>query len=368
MVQPTARRGFSVNVYLPAGDPEGLKVVEKSNCSGRGLVIPKAIFGKGRSREQPARTGVYLLVSPSDKSALPTVYVGEEDPVRPGIEQHVKNQEFWTRAIVFISKATNVTKAHVQRLESRLVKLAVPAKRCVRNNGNSPALPTLSEADEAMAEGFLDDVLLCLAIIGCEMFEANAEAAARGTGPLFFLAVRGVAATGRAVPAEIGVLKNLTAVAGSRLPRSFLRVRDSRTTLCGYGMRSITFHGYKAYQASSSKVANRTLRRKCSYGLTKPFLFTYPQKDTWHCSRTINVVRAAFVKRGRSRCRSHNFRLRGACIYGMYKPAKHPEYNAHICFRRQSVGADSRKISSHKEYSLATNGPRHGRFGLGQDW
>lgn len=28
------RRGFSVNVFLPTGDPEGLKVVEKSNWSG----------------------------------------------------------------------------------------------------------------------------------------------------------------------------------------------------------------------------------------------------------------------------------------------------------------------------------------------
>lgn len=40
MTDRTIRRGFSVNVFLPAGDPEGLKVVEKSNWTGRGLVIP----------------------------------------------------------------------------------------------------------------------------------------------------------------------------------------------------------------------------------------------------------------------------------------------------------------------------------------
>jgi len=44
MSKPASRRGFSVNVFLPTGDPEGLKVVEKSNWSGRGLVIPKAGF------------------------------------------------------------------------------------------------------------------------------------------------------------------------------------------------------------------------------------------------------------------------------------------------------------------------------------
>ena len=44
------RRGFSVSVYLPGGDPEGLKVVEKSNWTGRGLVIPRAMFGESHGR------------------------------------------------------------------------------------------------------------------------------------------------------------------------------------------------------------------------------------------------------------------------------------------------------------------------------
>ena len=67
------RRGFSVNVFLPTGDPQGLKVVEKSNWTGRGLVIPKAIFGASRQREELSRTGVYLLVGPGETSALPIV-------------------------------------------------------------------------------------------------------------------------------------------------------------------------------------------------------------------------------------------------------------------------------------------------------
>ena len=48
----TTRRGFSVNVYLPSGDPEGLKVVEKTNWTGRGLVIPRAMFGESKTREE----------------------------------------------------------------------------------------------------------------------------------------------------------------------------------------------------------------------------------------------------------------------------------------------------------------------------
>ena len=44
------RRGFSVSVYMESGDPEGLKVVEKSNWTGRGLVIPRAMFVESHGR------------------------------------------------------------------------------------------------------------------------------------------------------------------------------------------------------------------------------------------------------------------------------------------------------------------------------
>jgi hypothetical protein len=222
MNTPSLRRGFSVNVFLPTGDPEGLKVVEKSNWTGRGLVIPKAIFGESKSREELSRTGVYLLVGPSETSALPTIYVGEGDPVRPRLEQHVKNKEFWTHAVVFTSKDTNLNKAHVQRLESRLVELASRAKRCVLDNGNAPAPPSLSEADEAMAEGFLDDVLLCLPILGYSMFEAGASAAARSADEILHLSAKGVEATGKDTAAGFVVFANSTAVGNDKVTPSLV--------------------------------------------------------------------------------------------------------------------------------------------------
>lgn len=217
MTKVSSRRGFSVDVFLPTGDPEGVKVVEKSNWTGRGLVIPKAIFGESRTREELSRTGVYLLVGPSETSALPTIYVGEGDPVRPRLEQHVKNKEFWTHAVVFTSKATNLNKAHVQRLESRLAELASRATRCGLDNGDSPAPPPLSEADEAMAEGFLDDVLLCLPILGYSMFEAGASAAARSADEILYLSAKGIEATGKDTAAGFVVFANATAVGNGKV-------------------------------------------------------------------------------------------------------------------------------------------------------
>lgn len=166
----SSARGFSVNLFLPGGDPEGLRVVEKTNWNGRGLVFPKAMFAEGRARKELANTGVYILAGASETGALPTIYVGEGDPVGPRLDDHFKKKQFWQHVVVFTSKDAILNKAHVQRLEARLVEIARDAKRCKLDNGNIPRPPSLSESDEDMVEGFLDNILLCLPVLGYSAF------------------------------------------------------------------------------------------------------------------------------------------------------------------------------------------------------
>ena len=165
---------YSIRIFLPHGVPDGLRLVEKSNWSGLGIVCPRSLFGEAKSRSEFTRTGVYVLVGESETSGLPTVYVGESDSIRPRLEQHASKKDFWTAVTFFVSKDDNLNKAHVQYLESRLVGLAAEAKRCILDNGNVPAPPSLSEADRADAEGFLDEMLLCFPIVGLGVFDQPA--------------------------------------------------------------------------------------------------------------------------------------------------------------------------------------------------
>ena len=87
MTSTRVRRGFSVRMFLPDGDPDGVKVVEKSNWTGCGLIIPRSLYGEAKGRPELARAGVYLLVGQAEASPLPQVYVGEGDPLRPRLEQ-----------------------------------------------------------------------------------------------------------------------------------------------------------------------------------------------------------------------------------------------------------------------------------------
>lgn len=186
--------GFSVRIFIPSGEPEALRIVEKSNWTGQGLVFPRSLYSDARQRAELKRTGVYVLWGSGEVRQLPRVYVGEGDGVMSRLDQHMKNKEFWTHAVVFTSKDQNLNKAHVQYLESRLVGLAGDAKRCELENGNVPQLPVLSEADAADAEGFLADLLLCLPVVGVNFFEKPRDAVA--ASPELVLRAKGIEARG----------------------------------------------------------------------------------------------------------------------------------------------------------------------------
>jgi hypothetical protein len=192
MAKTTA--GFSVRIFIPSGEPEGMRIVEKSNWTGQGLVFPRSLFAETRQRSELKRTGVYVLWGPGESGQLPRVYVGEGDGVLSRLDQHAKNKDFWTHAVVFTSKDQNLNKAHVQYLEARLVALANEAKRCELDNSNVPQLPALSEADAADADGFLADVLLCLPVVGVNLFEKAKVTTAKGHDLL--LKAKGIEARG----------------------------------------------------------------------------------------------------------------------------------------------------------------------------
>ena len=61
---------YSIRIFLPHGVPDGLRLVEKSNWSGLGIVCPRSLFGEAKSRSEFTRTGVYVLVGESETSVL----------------------------------------------------------------------------------------------------------------------------------------------------------------------------------------------------------------------------------------------------------------------------------------------------------
>jgi len=123
-------KGVTVKLFLVDGTASGLKVIEKSNWTGRAIACSRAQFPSIKKRGEFNRTGVYLLMGFDDEEQIPIAYIGEGDPVLPRLESHEKSKDFWESLVVFSSKDENLNKAHIQCLESCLIELAHKAKRC----------------------------------------------------------------------------------------------------------------------------------------------------------------------------------------------------------------------------------------------
>jgi hypothetical protein len=232
---------YSIKIFLPGGDPDGLRTIEKSNWSGAGIVIPRALMAEAKARREIARTGVYVLVGPPEQSGLPRIYVGEGDPIKPRLESHAAKKDFWTSCIAFTSKDENLNKAHVQFIESRLITLAAQAKRCVMDNGNAPALPSFSEADAADAEGFLSEILLCCPLLGLSVFTSAGPASKAAR--LLQLAAKGVQARGLET-ADGFVVQTGSGAVEDEVPSCHAFIKELRAALVGNGVLKKETNGY----------------------------------------------------------------------------------------------------------------------------
>lgn len=162
---------FTIRIFVPDGDPDGIRLIDRMNWTGLGLAFPRLKWPDVRQRPEMTRTGVYILVGQTDDNGLPTLYIGQADGVKGRIESHYKEKDFWEWAIVFVSTGGGLNRAHVTWLEYALVKQATAAKRSMLDNGNAPQEPALTEAEKADTNGFLKEILQILPLVGLRAFE-----------------------------------------------------------------------------------------------------------------------------------------------------------------------------------------------------
>jgi len=167
--------GFTIRMFVPDGDPDGTRVVGKSNWTGVGVVFKRTDIRAALARPEAARTGVYILVGNTEGQTLPDIYVGEGDPVFHRLKSHASEgqagKDYWTWAVYFVSKDNALNKAHVQRMECKLIEVARQAKRCHLHNGTTPTEPTLTEEETVDVDNFLVDVLSILPLVGITAFD-----------------------------------------------------------------------------------------------------------------------------------------------------------------------------------------------------
>src|SRR5260370_15430042 len=136
-----SRRGRTLKLYLVDGTPSGVITAELGVSSVQAAVASRTALPELIRREEATRTGIYLLVGPDpDLPSRQLVYVGEGDQVKTRLAAHDADEtkEFFTRAVLIVSKDENLTKAHGRYLESRLNAAIRAARRTKLGNGTQP--------------------------------------------------------------------------------------------------------------------------------------------------------------------------------------------------------------------------------------
>jgi hypothetical protein len=189
MASTAASNGVSIRIFLPDGNPEGIRLIFKANWTGIAVASPRSRYPEVRlARDELLRPGVYVLVGPAEQANFEgRVYVGEGEDLRARIDNHHANKDFWNRLVVFTSFGQALNKASIRYLEARLLERAANARRVELDNGTAPGLPPLAEPDAADAESFLRDMLLIFPILGINAFEPLQQTASGNrlhlTGP-----------------------------------------------------------------------------------------------------------------------------------------------------------------------------------------
>ena len=162
-------KGRSLELYFIDGKPDGMLTAEVFNWTGHVLKIPRTRIADALRRPETEYTGVYILLG--DLEGQPQAYIGEAEDLKARIRGHVTKKDWWETAVLITSTANNLHKAHVKYLESRLVELALEAKRMPLENGNVPTRSSLSESGVANMESFLETLMMVLPAIQVDMFD-----------------------------------------------------------------------------------------------------------------------------------------------------------------------------------------------------
>ncbi len=150
------------------GTAYGPRLSEIGNWVGKAIYSPRASVNKIMHRPEFENPGIYCLKGdPTDEAFDEKIYIGEAENIRARLKQHLSDPtKDFKELIFFVSKDELLTKTQIRYLESRLIQLAVEAKTAQIDNGNSPSLPTLHEADISDMEYFLEQIKLILPVMG----------------------------------------------------------------------------------------------------------------------------------------------------------------------------------------------------------
>lgn len=163
--------GKTVTTYLIDGNPKGTQYSFISNKICQMFVVPRSNLSYLNEQEKLQKPAFYILIG-EDEATKPQAYIGETENFKERVKDHDSKKEFWHKALIFVSKGEDMTKADVQYLEYKAIAEAKKANTFVLSeNKQIPKTPNLPEHQRDAMDEFFEDVKFLASFIGCNIFD-----------------------------------------------------------------------------------------------------------------------------------------------------------------------------------------------------
>jgi len=201
----------TIKLFLPQGNPKGLRTAEVSNWTGKAIAAPRSEFKELLERVELQNSGVYFLIGTDPETGEAMAYIGEAEVIKDRIKSHT-DKDFWIQTVVFVSKDENLTKSHIRYLEGRLIESTKDVGRVKLFNSKMSG-SRLPESDLADMEVFLSLIQLLLPVLGSDMLTPvrKSEDGKKNRNTLY-CETKGLKASGMRTPNGFVVLKGSQAV------------------------------------------------------------------------------------------------------------------------------------------------------------
>jgi hypothetical protein len=163
--------GKTIQIFLPDGNPRGVKIAEFTSRTVQVIFLPRAQLDMACERPELANVGLYFLVGESDAGNIPLLYVGEAEDCIGRLKQQNKSKDWWTSAIVCVSKTGGFTKSHVKYLEWHCHQEAETASRFKVDNSTIPTKSYVSEPMKADLMDNFETIRILTSTLGYPMFD-----------------------------------------------------------------------------------------------------------------------------------------------------------------------------------------------------
>lgn len=168
-------RPQTIQIFLPSGDPQGIRVAEITTRIVRMIDVPRKLLSEFMRMPEAEQVGLYFLVGEDVESGAPKAYIGQTGELKSRLSQHNQRKEFWSRALVAVSRTDSLTNTHANYMEWLSIAHAQKAGRYLLDNGNAGGRPHTPPPLEAECDELHATMRILLATLGHPLFQPLAS-------------------------------------------------------------------------------------------------------------------------------------------------------------------------------------------------